>query len=97
MKCNKLLVRKVTHIGQADNKTVRELAKIAQDYLNSIPGLTAEINADQLYNMDETLVYVDMLSSFTIDFVKKTLIQITVVPLKLALLLYCVLMLLEEC
>ena len=27
------------------------------------------MNADQLYNMDETSMYVDMLNSFTIDFV----------------------------
>ena len=63
-------MRKVTHASQADNKTAGELAKIAQDYLNSICGLTAEINADQLYNMDETPVYVGMLSSSTIDFVE---------------------------
>ena len=69
IKRNKLLLRKVTHAGQAHNKTAGELAKIPQDYLNSIPGLTAEMNADQLNNMDETSMYVDMLSSFTIDFV----------------------------
>ena len=68
-KHNKLLVRKVTHGGQADNKIAEELAKIAQNYLNSIPELTAGMDADQLYNMDETLVHVDMISSSTMDFV----------------------------
>ena len=68
MKRNKLSVRKVTHAGQADKKTTGEQAKIAEDCLTSIPGLTADMDADQLYNMDETPVYVDMLSSSTIDF-----------------------------
>ena len=54
IKRNKLSVKEVTRIGQADNKTAEELAKVAQDYLNSIPRLTAGIDTDQLYNMDKT-------------------------------------------
>ncbi|CAI9728995.1 Hypothetical predicted protein [Octopus vulgaris] len=69
MKRNKLTVRKITHVGPADNKTLGEKAQIASDYLDSIPVLTADRDADQIYNRDETPVYVDMLSSTTIDFV----------------------------
>ncbi|CAI9738996.1 Hypothetical predicted protein [Octopus vulgaris] len=66
MKWNKLTVRKITH---ADNKTLGEKAQIASDYLDSSPVLTVDKDADQIHNMDETPVYVDMLSSTTIDFV----------------------------
>ena len=69
MKRNKLSVRKVTHAGQADNKTEGEMGKIVQDYLITIPALTTDMDADLLYNMDKTPVYVDMLSSSTIDFI----------------------------
>ncbi|CAI9720351.1 pogo transposable element with KRAB domain [Octopus vulgaris] len=69
VKRNELTVRKITHVGQADNKTLGEEAQIASDYLDSIPVLTADKDADQIYKMDETPVYVDMLSSTTIDFV----------------------------
>ncbi|CAI9727025.1 pogo transposable element with KRAB domain [Octopus vulgaris] len=71
MKRNKLTVRKITRVGQADNKTLGENAQIASDYLDSIPVLTADKDADQIYNIDETPVYVDMLSSTIIDFVGK--------------------------
>ncbi|CAI9722304.1 Hypothetical predicted protein [Octopus vulgaris] len=69
MKRNKLTARKITHVGQTDNKTLGEKAQIASDYLDSIPALTADKDADQIYNMNETPVYVDMLSSTTIYFV----------------------------
>ena len=91
MKRNKLSVRKVTHARQADNKTAGEKAQIAQDYLDAIPGLTAD--------KDETPVYIDMLSS-SLPYIlleTKSLMQITVVPLKLALLLCSVFVLPERC
>ena len=75
MKRSKLSVRKITHAGQANNKIAEELAKIAQNYLNSIPGLTAGMDAGQLYNLDETAVYVGMLRSSTIDFVGNKIVD----------------------
>ncbi|CAI9715962.1 pogo transposable element with KRAB domain [Octopus vulgaris] len=69
MKRNKLTVRKITRVGQADNKTLGEKVQITSDYLDSIPILTADKDAAQVYNMDETPVYADMLSSASIDFV----------------------------
>ena len=56
VKRNKLSVRKVTHAGQADNKTAGEKAQIAQDYLDAIPRLTADIDANQLQHGGNTSV-----------------------------------------
>ncbi|CAI9715047.1 pogo transposable element with KRAB domain [Octopus vulgaris] len=67
MKQNKLTLRKITHVGQADNKTLGEKAQITSDYLDSIPVLTADKDADQIYNMDETPVYVDFVGNKNVD------------------------------
>lgn len=69
MRRNRLSVRKITHMGQADNKTTEEKMSVAKEYLDTIPAVTTDLENDQIFNMDETPVYIDMLSSTTVDFI----------------------------
>ena len=75
MRRNGLSFRKITHMGQADNKSAKKKSEIARDYLNSINDLTIGLDPHQIFNMDETPIYIDMVSSSTIDFVGKKNIE----------------------
>jgi len=64
-----LASRRITNVGQADNKSPLIKRQIAIDYLSDVEVLTTNLNNDMIYNMDETPVYIDMLSSSTISFI----------------------------
>jgi transposase-like protein len=63
-----LSTRKPTHVGQEDNSTPHERRKIAIEHLETVELLTADLNEEFIFNMDETPVYIDMMSNTTISF-----------------------------
>lgn len=65
---HKLSLRKITHVGQEDNRRPEEQRDNAIEHLATLELMTADFNADMIFNMDETPVYIDMLSSSTISF-----------------------------
>lgn len=65
---HKLSTRRRTHVGQEDNQTPHEKRKIAIEHLEEIEILTADLGDDFILNMDETPVYIDMMSNRTISF-----------------------------
>lgn len=68
MKRNKLSTRTVTHVAQEDNRPIAEKRQILVDYLYRAKHATVAISASNIYNMDETPVYIDMASNRTIAF-----------------------------
>ncbi len=60
--------RKITHVGQYDNKTPEDKRQVAVDHLATVETLTSDLTSDTIFNMDETLVFIDMISSSTISF-----------------------------
>ena len=65
---HELTIRKITHVGQEDNRTPEEKREIAIEHLARTEKITIEYNAEMIFNMDETPVYIDMLNSTTISF-----------------------------
>ncbi len=65
---HKLCTRKITHVRQFDNKTPEEKRQVAIDHLAAVETLTSDLTSDTIFNMDETPVFIDMISSLTIFF-----------------------------
>jgi transposase-like protein len=65
---HRLTNRKITHVGQEDNRSPEEKMQTAIDHLNTTQMMTTNMTADLIFNMDEVPVYIDMLSSQTISF-----------------------------
>jgi transposase-like protein len=65
---HKLCTRKITHVGQYDNKTPEEKRQVAIDHLAAVEALTSDLTSETIFNMDETPVFIDMISSSTISF-----------------------------
>ena len=53
---------------QADNKDPAERKEIVRSHLSGVEQLTQNLNATHIFNMDETPVYIDMVSNCTLDF-----------------------------
>ena len=60
--------RRVTHHGQADNRHPRVLKSIVYNYIQSLNHMTHGLDADHIFNMDETPCYTDMVGQQTIHF-----------------------------
>ena len=65
---HELAIRKITHVGQQDNRTAEEKREIAIEHLARTKIISNEYNAEMIFNMDETPVYIDMLDSTIISF-----------------------------
>ncbi len=57
---HKLSLRKIAHVGQDDNRRPEEQRDNAIEHLATLELMTADLNADMIFNMDETPVYIDM-------------------------------------
>ena len=53
---------------QGDNKDPAERKEIVKSHLSGVEQLTQNLNATHIFNMDETPVYIDMVSNCTLDF-----------------------------
>jgi hypothetical protein len=65
---HRLTTRKITYVGQEDNRSPEVKIQTAIDHLNTTQMMTPNMTADLIFNMDEVPVYIDMLSSQTISF-----------------------------
>jgi hypothetical protein len=65
---HKLSLRKIIHVGKEDNRRPEEQRDNAIEHLATFELMTADFNADLIFNMDETPAYIDVLSSSTISF-----------------------------
>jgi hypothetical protein len=63
-----LCTRKITHVGQYDNKTPKDKHQVAVDHLAAVKTLTSDLTSDTIFNVDERLVFIDVISSSTISF-----------------------------
>ena len=54
---------------QADNRDPAVRKNIARSHLTRVEQLTQNLNEAHIFNMDETPVYIDMVSSTTMDFI----------------------------
>lgn len=68
LKRNNYCFRKITHTGQMDNDTFEEIRNKILEHLNYISFHTKNLATDQIYNMDETPGFFDMISPTTITF-----------------------------
>lgn len=68
-KRHSLAKRKITHVGQQDNRPIEEKRELLANYLLMLQSAIKGQDASTIFNMDETPVYVDMLGSSTISFV----------------------------
>ena len=59
---------RVTHHGQADNRHHCVLKSIVYDYIQSLNHMAHGLDADHIFNMDETPCYSDKVGQQTIDF-----------------------------
>ena len=67
-KRHNLSSRRITHHGQADNRDPQELPGIVYDYIRAVDPMTTDLDADCIFNMDETPVYMDLVGQQTLDF-----------------------------
>lgn len=74
---NKLSMRTVTHVAQEDNRHPEQKAAVALEFLDDLKHCTLGIKATEIYNMDETPVYIDMMSSRTISFQGEKSVEVT--------------------
>jgi len=68
MKRNGFSVRKITSVGQEDNRSIDETRVIIHNYFELFKLKSTNIDSMNIYNMDETPMYVDMMNSRTISF-----------------------------
>ena len=68
MKRNDFSVRKITSVGQEENRPIDETIAIIHKYFEVFKLKSTNIHSLNIYNMDETLMYVDMMNSRTISF-----------------------------
>ncbi|RWR98459.1 Tc5 transposable domain DDE superfamily endonuclease-like protein, partial [Dinothrombium tinctorium] len=74
---HKLSSRKITHIGQQDNRSPLEKKNIVENHLETVQLLCSDYASHEIFNMDETPVYIDMTSSTTISFTGEKNIEAT--------------------
>ncbi|KAI5152361.1 hypothetical protein ENBRE01_3223 [Enteropsectra breve] len=69
MKRNRLSSRKITSIGQEDHRPPGQIKSTVLNYFENLSHQLSNVNsANNIINMDETPVYIDMMSSRTISF-----------------------------
>lgn len=66
-KRHKLSMRKITHVGQEDSSTPAEKRIVAEDFLTTCQIITCNYDSENIFNMDETPVYIDMTSNQTLS------------------------------
>lgn len=87
---HKLCTRKITHVGQYDNKTPEEKRQVAIDHLAAVETLNSDLTSDTVFSIDETPVFIDMISSPTISFKENRQLKPTQRDIgKHGLLLFC--------
>lgn len=61
-------MRKITHVGQEDSSTPAEKRIVAEDFLTTCQIITCNYDSENIFNIDETPVYIDMTSNQTLSF-----------------------------
>lgn len=65
---NNFCFRKITHVGQQDKDTFEQIRNKILEHLRYIEHRTKNLQSDQIYNVDETPGFFDMVSPTTITF-----------------------------
>jgi len=61
---NKFSTRKITSVGQEDNRPISMIKSQIYSYFDTIELKCVGINPSMIYNMDETPMYVDSMYEF---------------------------------